>query len=156
MTNPTTITAEPGLPFIDIVREFNAPVAAVFRAHTDPKLFAQWQGPRTMKMDSVELDATPGGRWKYVFRGEGDVPFSFSGVFHTVEPNTLIIQTFEFNLAPGLVGIDSTTFAEVDGRTRMSLHEVYPSVESRDMAIASGMESGIKEGYERLDEILAS
>jgi uncharacterized protein YndB with AHSA1/START domain len=63
MTNPTTITAEPGLPFIDIVREFNAPAAAVFRAHTDPKLFAQWLGPRTMKMDSVELDPAPGGRW---------------------------------------------------------------------------------------------
>ena len=156
MTNPTTITAKPGLPFIDIVREFNAPAEAVFRAHTDPKLFAQWLGPRTMKMDSVELDATPGGRWKYVFRGEGDVPFSFCGVFHTVEPNTLIIQTFEFNLAPGQVGVDSTTFEEVDGRTRMTLHEVYPSVESRDMAIASGMEYGIIEGYERLDEILAS
>jgi uncharacterized protein YndB with AHSA1/START domain len=90
-----------------------------------------------------------------VFRGEGDVPFSFSGVFHTVEPNTLIIQTFEFNMAPGLVGVDSTTFKEVDGRTKMTLHEVYPSVESRDMAIASGMEYGIIEGYERLDEILA-
>jgi uncharacterized protein YndB with AHSA1/START domain len=156
MTNPTTITAKPGLPFIDIVREFNAPAEAVFRAHTDPKLFAQWLGPRTMKMDSVELDATPGGLWKYVFRGDGDVPFSFCGVFHTVEPNTLIIQTFEFNLAPGQVGVDSTTFEDVDGRTRMTLHEVYPSVESRDMAIASGMEYGIIEGYERLDEILAS
>jgi uncharacterized protein YndB with AHSA1/START domain len=106
-------------------------------------------------MDTVELDATTGGRWKYVFRGEGDVVFSFHGVFHTVEPNTLIVQTFEFNLAPGHVGIDSTTFEEIDGRTRLSLHEVYPSVEARDAAMASGMEYGIKEGYERLDEILA-
>ena len=81
--------------------------------------------------------------------------FSFSGVFHTVEPNALIIQTFEFNMAPGQAGISSTTFAEVAGRTRLLLHEVYPSVAARDMAVASGMEYGVKEGYERLDEILA-
>ena len=155
MTHPTTITAPPGLPFVDIVREFDAPAAAVFRAHTDPDLYAQWLGPRGSKMDTIELDATPGGRWKYEFRGDGDMAFSFHGVFHTVEPNTLIIQTFEFNLAPGQVGLDSTTFEEIDGRTRLSLHEVYPSVEARDMAMASGMEYGIKEGYERLDEILA-
>jgi uncharacterized protein YndB with AHSA1/START domain len=155
MTHPTTITAESSLPFVDIVREFDAPVAAVFRAHTEAALFARWTGPRSMKMDSVQLDATTGGRWKYVFRGEGDSAFSFFGVFHTVEPNTLIIQTFEFNLAPGQAGISSTSFEEVDGRTRLSLHEVYPSVEARDAALASGMEYGIKEGYERLDEILA-
>ena len=60
MTNPTTITSPPGLPFVDLVREFDASAAAVFRAHTDPQLFAQWMGPRTMKMDDVVLDATTG------------------------------------------------------------------------------------------------
>lgn len=155
MTHPTTITAAPGLPFVDLVREFDAPVEAVFRAHTDPDLFAQWTGPRSNPIEVIELDATTGGRWKYAFRGEGDVAFSFFGVFHTVEPNTLIIQTFEFNLAPGHAGISSTTFEEVDGRTRLSVHEVYPSVEARDATMASGMEYGINEGYERLDEILA-
>jgi uncharacterized protein YndB with AHSA1/START domain len=156
MSHPTTITTQPGLPFIDLVREFDAPAQTVFRAHTDPALFARWMGPRSMTMDSVELDATPGGRWKYVFHGEGDpTPFSFSGVFHAVEPNRLIVQTFEFNLAPGQVGIGSTRFEDVDGRTRLSVHEVYPSVEARDAALASGMESGIQEGYERLDEMLA-
>jgi uncharacterized protein YndB with AHSA1/START domain len=156
MTHPTTITAEPGLPFVDLVREFDAPAAAVFRAHTDPTLFAQWTGPRTMKIDNVELNPTPGGRWKYTFPGEGDMVFSFFGVFHAVEPNNMIVQTFEFNLAPGKVGISSTSFEEVDGRTRLSVREVYPTVESRDAAMASGMEYGVKEGYERLDEILAA
>jgi uncharacterized protein YndB with AHSA1/START domain len=155
MTNSTTITAAPGVPFIDIVREFEAPTAAVFRAHTDPELFAQWIGTDTMRLDSVELDATPGGRWKYAFRGAGDAAFSFHGVYHTVEPSTLIIQTFEFNLAPGQVGIDSTTFEELNGRTRLSLHEVFPSVEARDAAMASGMEHGVKAGHARLDELLA-
>jgi uncharacterized protein YndB with AHSA1/START domain len=149
MSHPTTITAAPGLPFVDVVREFDAPVAAVFRAHTDPTLYAQW-----MRMDTVELNATTGGRWKYAFRGEGDAAFSFFGVFHTVEPNSLIIQTFEFNMAPGHAGISSTVFDQVDGRTRLSVHEVYPSVEARDAALASGMEHGIKAGYEVLDEVL--
>ena len=155
MTHQTTITAAPGVPFVDVVREFDAPAAAVFRAHTDRNLFAQWTGPRSIKMDSLELDATSGGRWKYVFRGEGDMDFSFFGVFHTVQSNALIIQTFEFNLAPNQVGISTTSFDEVNGCTRLTVHEVYPSVEARDAAMASGMEHGIIEGYERLDEILA-
>jgi uncharacterized protein YndB with AHSA1/START domain len=155
MTNPTTITAAPGLPFVDLVREFDAPVAAVFRAHTDPKLFAQWTGPRTISIKVVEFDATTGGRWKYEIPMPGGEGFSFHGVFHTVEPNALIIQTFEFSGAPGMAGIGSTTFEEIDGRTRLSVREVYPSVESRDAAVASGMEYGIIEGYERLDEVLA-
>ena len=155
MTHPTTITAEPGLPFVDVVREFDAPVAAVSRAHTDPDLFAQWMGPRTIALDIVEFDATTGGRWKYVVRGTGGEAYEFRGVFHTVEPNTRIIQTFEFSGAPGAAGIGATTFEEVDGRTRLSVHEVYPSVEARDAAVASGMEYGVNEGYERLDEILA-
>jgi uncharacterized protein YndB with AHSA1/START domain len=158
MPHPTTITAEPGLPFIDIRREFDAPPEAVFRAHTDPSLYAQWLGPRDMQLDRLDLDARPGGQWRYDFHGHGEhagMTFSFFGVFHTVQPNTLLVQTFEFNLAPGQVGLTSTRLEEVDGRTRLAVHEVYPSLEARDAALASGMESGIREGYERLDEFLA-
>jgi uncharacterized protein YndB with AHSA1/START domain len=155
MTRPTTITAAPGLPFVDLVREFDAPASAVFRAHTDPHLFARWNGPRTITMTIHEYDATPGGRWKYTIPGEGDQELGFHGIFHTVEPNTLIIQTFEFSLAPAQVCLSFLSFADTDARTRLSVHEVYPSVDTRDAALASGMEYGIKEGYERLDELLA-
>ena len=155
MTHPTTITAQPGVPFIELVREFDAPVEAVYRAHTDPALYAQWMGPRTSMLNVVELDARLGGRWRYEFRGDGDTQMSFFGVFHAVERNKLLIQTFEFSLAPGQVGVDTTSFEEVNGGTRLSIHEVYPSVEARDAAVASGMDHGIKEGYERLDELLA-
>lgn len=155
MTNPTTITAAPGTPLVEIVRAFDAPAAAVFRAHTDPALFARWNGPRTMTMEVVEFDATAGGRWHYTFGGGEGERMSFRGVFHTVEPDTLLIQTFEFSGAPGQVGVTTTVFEEVDGRTRMAIREMYPSVEARDLALASGMEYGINEGYERLDEILA-
>ena len=157
MTHPTTITALPGLPFVDVVREFDAPPAAVFRAHTDPALFARWTGPRSMRMDNVELNPVPGGRWRYEFRaGEGEMTYAFFGIYHAVEANARIIQTFEFNLAPALVGVSSSTFEAIDGRTRLSVHEVYPTVESRDAAVGSGMDSGVIEGYQRLDELLAS
>lgn len=155
MSNPTTITAAPGLPFVDIVREFDAPASAVFRAHTDPKLFVQWQGPRSVTLNIVDFDATPGGRWGYTMNAGEHGEFGFHGIFHSVEPNTLIVQTFEFSMAPGQVGISLISFEEIDGRTRLSQRDVYPSVETRDMAVVSGMESGVVEGYERLDELVA-
>ncbi len=155
MTHPTTITAAPGLPFVDIVREFDAPVAAVFRTHTDPDLFARWTGPRGQQVEIGEFDATTGGRWRYVSRGADGAAYGFRGVFHTVDRDALIIQTFEFDGAPNMVAVGSMTFEEVDGRTRIAAHEIYPSVEARDAALASGMEYGVNEGYERLDELLA-
>src|SRR5437763_15532352 len=122
MTHPTLITAQPGLPFVDIVREFNAPAAAVFRAHTQADLYAQWLGPRSINLDSLELDATAGGRWKYTFNGQGGTEDAFFGVFHTVAPNTLLIQSFQFNLAPGHVGVSSTHFAQADGPPGLPRH----------------------------------
>ena len=153
MSNPTTITAA-RLPFVDIVREFDArprPCSAptpsgIYTRSGLARVPAKWT-PWNWRRPQAAAGSTCSA-------ATGDMAFSFHGVFHTVEPNTLLVQTFEFNLAPGQVGLDTTTFEEIDGRTRLSLHEVYPSVEARDMAVASGMESGIKEGYERLDEIL--
>jgi uncharacterized protein YndB with AHSA1/START domain len=157
MTNTTTITADAGTPFYDVVRDFDAPIEAVFRAHTEPELLDQWMGPREAPVHYVEFEPKAGGRWRFEGRNsEGTSEFEFSGVFHSVEPNSRIIQTFEFSLAPGEVGIGIVTFSEVDGRTRMISHEVYPSVEARDAAVGSGMDYGVIEGYERLDELLLS
>jgi uncharacterized protein YndB with AHSA1/START domain len=155
VTHPTTITAQPGSPFLTIVREFDASPAAVYRAHTQPELYRRWLGPRTMRIDQLELDATVGGRWAYTFRGDGDTTFGFFGVFHAVEPDALLVQTFEFNLAPGQVGVSSTRFDAAGAGSRIELHEIYPSVEARDAALASGMEFGVREGYERLDELVS-
>ena len=154
-TDPTTIDVDSEVPAVRITREFDAPPERVFRAHTDPALFAQWAGPRQYTTDIIEYEATAGGRWQYVSRGKGGEAYGFRGVFHTVEPNTRIIQTFEFDGAPGQVSLGTLTLEEVDGRTRLAIHEVYPSVEARDAAVASGMEHGVNEGYERLDELLA-
>jgi len=154
MSNPTTITAEDGVPFVETVREFDAPVSAVFKAHVDPDLLSKWLGPRSTSMNVTEYNALTGGSWRYE-NGDTGNAFSFRGVFHTVETDSLIIMTFEFDGAPNQVGLSTTTFQEIDGRTRIVAHEVYPTVEARDMALATGMNYGVEEGYERLDELLA-
>ena len=157
MTNPVTITAPEGLPFIDIEREFDAPVAAVFRAHAEPDLIKQWLGPNGYEMDIEHFDFTSGGGYRYVHRNPEGQEFAFNGVFHVVRENDFAIQTFEFEGFPDVVSIESLTFADLgNGRTRLRAHAVYPTLEARDGMIASNMEVGVVEGYERLDKVAAS
>lgn len=156
MTNPTQITAEPGRPFVDIVREFDAPVEDVFRAHTDPDLFARWTGPRQLSMEILAFDAVTGGQWRYVNRDGAGTAYGFRGVFHTVEADSLIIQTFEFDGAPGQVSLGIARFEATDRGTRITTHTVFPSLEARDGMVAGGMEYGATEGYARLEELLAA
>ncbi|MFE4499425.1 SRPBCC family protein [Rhodococcus sp. NPDC056743] len=155
-TNPVTITAPEGVPFIDITREFDAPVSAVFAAHSNPELVKQWLGPNGYEMDIEEYNFVSGGRYKYIHRNpEGD-EFAFNGVFHVVRDNEFAIQTFEYEGFPDVVSIESMTFEDLgNGRTRLSGHSVYPSLEARDGMIESNMELGVTEGYERLDKIVA-
>jgi uncharacterized protein YndB with AHSA1/START domain len=156
MTNPTQITAEPGRPFVDIVREFDAPVDAVFRAHTDPDLFARWTGPAQLTMEILAFDAVTGGQWQYVSRDPAGGRYGFRGVFHTVETDALIIQTFEYDGAPGEVSLGVARFEATDRGTRITTRSVFPSIEARDGMIASGMEHGATESYTRLDEVLTA
>ena len=153
--NETTITAQPGTPFIEVVREFEAPRERVFRAWTDPALVPQWLGPRRLTMKLLAYDASPGGSYRYIHsddRGE----YGFRGVFHNVVRDELIIQTFEYDGAPNQVSLDTTTFEDLGGgRTRVHGHSVYLSVEHRDAMITSGMEQGLRESMQRLDEVLA-
>ena len=157
-TNPTTIEAPEGTPFLDITRDFDATPAQVFRAYTDPKLVARWLGPRDLELDIEEYDARPGGRYRYVHHGGhlGELRAGFHGVFHTVEADRLIIQTFEFEGVPDEVKLDICRFTEVAGKTRMSTRSVFPSMETREGALASGMTYGIQDSMERLAELLAS
>ena len=156
MTNPTTITIPEGLPFIEIVREFDAPVEAVFRAHTDPELVTQWLGPRGYEMEIDRWDLRAGGGYRYVHRdGEGE--YWFNGIVHSASIENGIVQTFEFEGFPGVVSLEYQTLEDLgNGRTRVVGHSVYPNVESRDGMAQSGMEQGINEGYERLDELLTT
>ncbi len=153
--NPVTITAPEGLPFIDIEREFDHPVELVFRAHKDPELLRRWLGPRGYEMDIAEYDFATGGRYRYVHRVGGE-SYGFNGVFHVVRDGEFAIQTFEFEGYPDVVSIESIRFEPLpEGRSRIRVHAVYPSLEARDGMVASGQEKGVREGYERLDEVLA-
>ncbi|WP_314146701.1 SRPBCC family protein [uncultured Leifsonia sp.] len=155
MNNAVTITAPEGLPFTDIEREFDHPVEKVFRAYKEPELVQRWLGPRGYEMDVEEYDFRTGGRYRYTHR-DGSAEYRFNGVFHVVRDNEFAIQTFEFEGVPDVVSIESVTFEPLEGgRTRVRAHAVYPSVEARDGMVASGMERGVVEGYEQLDEVLA-
>lgn len=155
MTNPVTITAPEGLPFVDIEREFDYPVELVFRAHKEPDLIARWLGPRGYEMEVEEYDFATGGRYRYTHR-DGEEQYHFNGVFHVVRENEFAVQTFEFEGFPDVVSIESVRFEALPGgRTRVSGHAVYPSMEARDGIVASGQEKGVIQGYERLDEVLA-
>jgi uncharacterized protein YndB with AHSA1/START domain len=114
--NPATITAQPGTPYIDVVREFGAPPELVFGAHTGPELVARWPGPRGMQMEVLEHDARTGGSYRHVHRGrEGE--FRLRGVFHTVVPDKLIVQTFEYEGTPEQASLETARFEGIAGRT---------------------------------------
>ncbi|MFJ5862533.1 SRPBCC family protein [Pseudarthrobacter sp. NPDC092439] len=157
MTNPLKLSVPEGLPFIDFEREFDFPVADVFRAHKDPGLIAQWLGPRRMKMDVDHYEFRTGGSYRYTHTGPEGVPYEFRGVFHTVRENEFALQTFEFGGYPDVVSLESMTFEDLGGgRCRIRGHAVYPSLEARNGMAESGMEGGMTEGYERLDELLSA
>lgn len=151
----TQIIAEPGVQQIEIIREFDAPRELLFRAHTEPDLLVQWLGPRGYTMQVDRFEARDGGTWRYVHRDTDGNEFGFHGVFHGTPSLDGIVQTFEFEGAPGHVSLESLTFEERDGRTRLHNIAVYQSVEARDAMVQSGMEDGLNDGYERLDELIA-
>jgi uncharacterized protein YndB with AHSA1/START domain len=154
-TNETQIIADPDVPLIRIIREFDAPAEKVFRAHTDPELIVQWLGPRRHEMVIDHFDCRTGGSYRYLHVSDGN-EYGFNGCFHEVRPNELIVQTFTFEGFPDGVALEKLELQDLgDGRTRLVATSLVDSFEGRDAMIASGMETGIHEGYERLDELLA-
>jgi len=151
------ITAEPGTQNITITRDFVATPEQLLRAHTDPDLLVQWLGPKRLTMRIDALEAKDGGRWAYAHIDEDGTEFRFRGAFHGEPTVEGITQTWEFLGFPGVVSLETLHFEDLgDGRTRIHNLAVYPSVEARDGMVSSGMDVGVNEGYERLDDVLAS
>jgi uncharacterized protein YndB with AHSA1/START domain len=154
-THETEITVDPKVPLVRISREFDAPPAKVFRAHTDPELVAQWTGPRRHEMRMDHYDCRSGGSFRYVLVSDGN-EFAFRGCFHEVRPAELIVQTLSFEGMPDEVALGRLVFTDLgDGRTRLTSTSLVESFEARDAFVASGMDEGVREGYERLDDLLA-
>jgi uncharacterized protein YndB with AHSA1/START domain len=150
----TEIIAEPGIPQILINREFEAPRELLFRAFTEPELLVQWLGPRNLTMRVDRFEVRDGGTWRYLHVEEDGTEYAFHGVFHGTPSLDGIVQTFEYEGWPGNVALETMTFEEQDGGTLVRQNSVYQSVAARDAMIESGMETGVNEGFERLDELL--
>ncbi|KAA0017374.1 SRPBCC domain-containing protein [Antrihabitans cavernicola] len=156
-TDTLQITAVSGTQNIEITREFAATPEQLLRAHTDRDLYGRWVGPKGYEMIITEFEPRHGGKYAYIHRNPAGTEFSFRGVFHgdpSVE--TGVTQTFEYLGVPD-VGFGTVTFEDLgNGRTLLRERSVFPSVESRDGIIEAGMEHGVREGYDKLDELLAA
>jgi uncharacterized protein YndB with AHSA1/START domain len=155
-TREVTITADPNVPLVRIVREFDAPPDKVFRAHADPELVVQWLGPRAVTMKVESWDFRTGGSYRYSAIDSDGNPQSFRGCFHEVRPGAAIIQTFTWEGMPDGVALERLDLEDIGGgRTRLTATSLVDSMEGRDAMMMSGMDVGIREGYEKLDELLA-
>ena len=152
----TEINAPAGVPFIDMSREFDAPVELLYRAYTEPELLKQWLGPRKYEMIVDEYDLRDGGRYRYIHRGADGDEHAFHGVFHGPQTTDGMLQTFEYEGAPGHVSLDRLTFEKDGGHTVVRTHSTFESVEARDAMVEAGMAGGVNEGFERLEELLVS
>ncbi len=152
----TEIVADARVPTIELVREFDAAPEQVFRAHVDPELYGQWVGPRSLTTRITKWDARTGGAWAFANDRDGAEMASFYGSFHEVRPHERIVSTFTYEGDPDAVALETLTFAEVEGgRTRLTVLSVVQDFQTRDGMLSSGMDVGVNEGYDKLDELLA-
>jgi uncharacterized protein YndB with AHSA1/START domain len=148
-----TIEADTTVPIIRTTRDFDATPAQVMRAHTDPELFARWVGPDGMRTTILDWNATTGGRWRYVAGRDGE-EYGFHGCFHEVAEDR-IVQTFTYDGQPDGVALETLCFEDRgDGRTRLHAQSLVDSFVARDQWLASGMATGIDQGYAKLDALL--
>lgn len=154
-TREAEISVDPDVPLVRITREFDAPPDKVFRAHTDPGLVVQWMGPRRYEMRLDHYDCQTGGSYRYAHTADGE-EHTFYGSFHEVRPSEVIVQTFTYADWPDSVALERLELTDLgDGRTRLTATSLVDSFEGRDAFVASGMETGVQEMYQRLDELLA-
>ena len=137
-------------------RVFNAPRELVFKAHTDPNLIAKWWGPRKYTTTVDKLELWVGGVWRFVQHDADGNEYAFNGVYREIVPPERLSYTFEFEGMPGHVLVETLTFEDQGGKTRLTVTGLYPSVEDRDGMLQSGMEEGANESYDQLDELLAT
>lgn len=149
------IVADPDVPLIRITREFDAPKEKVFRAHTDADLFARWVGPRDTETRIDVFDCRTGGSYRFVSILDGE-EYGFRGCFHEVRADELIVQTFTFEGMPDGVALEKLHLEDLgDGRCLLTSTSLCDSFADRDAMLSSGMDVGVNEGYQKLDELLA-
>ena len=155
MSPQVVIEADPRLPVIRMTRDFAATPRQLFRAHTDPVLFAQWVGPDALTTRIEHWDARSGGSWRYASAADGAATeWVFHGCFHDVRPER-IVQTFTYEGSPDDVALETLWFESLgDGRARLRTQSLVESFEARDAWLRSDMETGVNEGYAKLERML--
>ncbi len=148
------VTVVPARHDIVLTREFDAPRELVFKVYTDPRAIPHWWGPRSLSTTVDQMDVRPGGTWRFVQRDAGGNEYAFHGVYHEIVPPERLVQTFEFEGMPGHVALETVTFEDLGGRTRLTTTSVFQTVEDRDGMVASGMSRGAIESMDRFEALL--
>jgi uncharacterized protein YndB with AHSA1/START domain len=144
---------------IKVVREFDAPANLVYRAVTEPELVKRWWGAQRGAMTVAEIDLRVGGKWRYVMDASNGQEVGFHGEFREIVPNERIVQTEAYEGIPHpdeSANVNAMTLVEADGHTTMEVLIQCVNKESRDMQIASGMEEGMQESYDDLEDVAKS
>lgn len=139
-----------------ITREFDAPKHLVYKAWTTPELIKQWWSGDRGEVTSVEVDLRVGGAWRYVMVANGGFEVAFHGEYREIVPNELIVATEVWEGMPDAYAVDTHTFSEKDGRTTLHLLVEHSSKEHRDGHINSGMEGGMQEAMDHLEQVAVS
>lgn len=140
---------------IVLTREFNAPRHLVYEAFTTPELLRRWFGPHGWSLSTCEVDLRVGGGFRFVMRGPDGQEMGMRGTYRELDPPDRSVHVESFDDYPG-ESIVTAVFVEANGRTTMTATVLYESKEVRDAVIASGMEHGAAESYDRLAELLGS
>jgi len=140
---------------IVMTRDFDAPRELVFEAHSKCEHMANWWGPRRYTLTLCEMDFRPGGAYRFVQRGDDGAEYGFRGEFREILPPERIVWTFEFEGMPGHTSVDTLTLEDLGGgKTRLTAHSLFETVEDRDGMLNSGMQEGASETWDRLAEYL--
>jgi uncharacterized protein YndB with AHSA1/START domain len=141
-----------------ITREFAAPKHLVYKAYTTPELVKRWWNAKRGEVTIADIDLRVGGTWRYVMVTDDGLEVGFHGEYREIVENERIVSTEIYEGAPGdgEGAINTITFTEVDGRTTLTVVTELPNKEIRDMVIDSGMEAGLQDAYDLLEEVAVS
>jgi uncharacterized protein YndB with AHSA1/START domain len=139
-----------------ITREFDAPKHLVYKAWTTPELVKRWWHANRGEMTVAEIDLRVGGTWRYVMVAEGGFEVAFHGEYREIVPNERIVSTEVYEGMPDAEALDTLTLSEADGRTTLTILVQHTSKEHRDAHINSGMEDGLQDALDLLEQVAVS
>lgn len=139
-----------------ITREFDAPRRLVYRAWTTPELVRRWWHARRGEVTVVEIDLRVGGAWRYAMIATGGFEVAFHGVYRELVPDERIVSTEIYEGMPDAEAITTVTFSEVDGATTVAILVEHAAAEHRDAHINSGMEDGLQDALDLVEQVAVS